>query len=198
MIIIRKRKFHIHSFLSPKISGCLQSHNSDAGILQLLLYIINTVAGQDLWFSGQQVLAMKPLPLVQRILGCLTVKWMEGLTFHLYLMPFCPETGSCRWATWYVYRSIWGKAFLRAAELRVSQLSREDPEVRRQEVSLAKSNFFTLFSFQPGREPQMKTRIISGSHLFCPECQSSFMWGWNWGFLFMHQTWSLWSLCYNK
>lgn len=142
---------------------------------------------------------MKPLPLVQRILGCLAVKWMEGLTFHLYLMPFCPETGSCRWATWYVYRSIWGEAFLRAAELRVSQLSWEDPEVRRQEVSLAKSNFFTLFSFQPGREPQMKTRIISESHLFYPECQSLLMCGWSCGFLFMHpQTWSLWSLYYNK
>lgn len=35
---------------------CLQSQDNDSGILQLLLCIINTVAGQDLWFSGQQVL----------------------------------------------------------------------------------------------------------------------------------------------
>lgn len=99
-------------FCKPKTSQCLQSQDNDSGILQLLPYIINTVARQDLWFLGQQVLAMKPLPLVQRILGCLTVKWMEGPTFHLYLMSFCPEIGSCKWATWYVYRSIFGKAFL--------------------------------------------------------------------------------------
>lgn len=147
---------------------------------------------------------MKPLPLVQRILGCLTVKWMEGLTFHLYLMPFCPETRSCRWATWYVYRSIWGKAFLRAAEQRVSpQLSWEDPETRRQEVSLAQIKLLHVVFLPPwkGTSDEDKNNIWEEhwDHLFCPECQSLFMCGWSWGFLFMHpQTWSLWSLYYNK
>lgn len=154
---------------------------------------------------------MKPLPLVQRILGCLTVKWMEGLTFHLYLMPFCPEIGSCRWATWYVYRSILGKEFLRLCgrgtvdNVSKLMLGWEDPKAKRQEASLAQTKLVHFVSHPSwnGISDEDKNDIWEEhcDHLFCPNCWSLFMCGWSWGggAVFMHpNTWNIWSLYYSK
>lgn len=149
------------------ISQCLQSQNDDPGILRLVWRIIYSIAGRDLWSSGQQVLAMNPLRLVQRILGCLTVKWMERHIFHLYLMSFCPEIGSCKWATWYVYRSIFSKGISKWFALvglwTISYGDQWTKRIRKQSDRKSvwlKPTLFFLFSISLEMEPQMRTRII--------------------------------------
>lgn len=152
------------------------------------------VAGQYLWFCGQQVLAMKPLPLVQRILGCLTVKWMERPTFHLSLMPFCPEIGSCKWATWYVYRSIFGKTFLSILHYRVSGQylmatsglkGYRGKVIGRKSAWLKPTLFFFVFHQSwngTSNEDKNNNREKYCGHLFCSKWLNSLIYEWEFRF----------------